>query len=82
MKASLLGPFSAARLRGGDPIAWAEAVGAVAADLAAAGCPLVEIEEPEAVAAAADAAIGRGARGRAGSRPRTSSPGESTCRSC
>lgn len=56
VKASLLGPFSAARLRGGDSIAWAEAVGAVAADLAAAGCPLVEVEEPEAVAAAADVA--------------------------
>ena len=38
-------------------MAWGEAVGAVAADLAAAGCPLVEIEEPEAVAAAADAAL-------------------------
>jgi len=57
VKATLLGPFSAARLHGGDPMAWGEAVGAVAADLAAAGCPLVEIEEPEAVAAAADAAL-------------------------
>jgi hypothetical protein len=54
VKASLLGPFSAARLDGGDPIAWAERVGAVAAGLAAAGCPLVEVEEPQAVAAAAD----------------------------
>ena len=68
VKATLLGPFSAARLRGGDPIAWGEAVGAVAADLAAAGCPLVEIEEPEAVAAAADAALRGGARRRAPSR--------------
>jgi hypothetical protein len=54
VKASLLGPFSAARLDGGDPIAWAERVGAVAAELAEAGCPLVEVEEPQAVAAAAD----------------------------
>src|SRR6478672_7178026 len=36
VKASLLGPFSTARLRGGNAIAWGEAVGAVAADLAAA----------------------------------------------
>jgi methionine synthase II (cobalamin-independent) len=57
VKASLVGPFSAARLRGGDSMAWGEVVGAVAADLAAAGCPLVEIEEPEAVAAAEDAAL-------------------------
>jgi hypothetical protein len=57
VKASLLGPFSAARLHGGDPTAWGERVGAVAAELAAAGCPLVEVEEPEAVAAAADDAL-------------------------
>lgn len=57
VKATLLGPFSAARQRSGDAIAWGEAVGAVAADLAAVGCPLVEVEEPDGVAAAADAAL-------------------------
>jgi len=60
VKASLLGPFSAARLHGGDPIAWAERVGVVAAELAVAGCAFVEIEEPEAVAAAADGALRTG----------------------
>jgi hypothetical protein len=53
VKASLLGPFSAARRLGGDTLAWAESVGAIAAELADAGCPLVEIDEPEAVAVAA-----------------------------
>jgi methionine synthase II (cobalamin-independent) len=56
VKASLLGPFSAARRHGGASLALAEAVGAVASALAAAGCPLIEIEEPEAVAAAGDGA--------------------------
>jgi hypothetical protein len=54
VKQSLLGPFSAARLTGDAPLARAESIGAVVADLAAAGCPLVEIEEPDAVGAAAD----------------------------
>jgi methionine synthase II (cobalamin-independent) len=54
VKASLLGPFSAARRHGGDALDLAESIGAVAAALAAAGCPLIEIEEPEAVGAAGD----------------------------
>jgi len=57
VKASLLGPFSAARLHGGAATSWGERMAAVAAELAAAGCPLVEVEEPEAVAAVADAAL-------------------------
>ena len=57
VKASLVGPFSAARLHGGDATSWGERVAAIAAELAAAGCPLVEIEEPEAVAAADDGAL-------------------------
>jgi methionine synthase II (cobalamin-independent) len=56
VKASLLGPFSAARRHGSASLDLAESVGAVASALAAAGCPLIEIEEPEAVAAAGDGA--------------------------
>jgi methionine synthase II (cobalamin-independent) len=54
VKQALIGPFTLAEGSGGDPLAHAEAVGAVAAGLAEAGCPLVEIEEPEAVSAARD----------------------------
>jgi hypothetical protein len=57
VKASLLGPFSASRRLGGDAVAWAENVGAVAAELAEAGCAFVEIDEPEAVAAAGSPAL-------------------------
>jgi methionine synthase II (cobalamin-independent) len=53
VKQTLLGPFSAARAVGGEPLAIAEELGAMVADLATAGCPIVEIEEPEAVAVAA-----------------------------
>jgi methionine synthase II (cobalamin-independent) len=52
VKQALLGPYSAARRGRGDPTALAESAGAIAAELASAGCPLVEIEEPEAVAIA------------------------------
>jgi methionine synthase II (cobalamin-independent) len=53
VKASLLGPFSASRRLGGDAAAWAETVGATVVDLGVAGGPLVEIDEPDGVAAAA-----------------------------
>ncbi|HEX5013600.1 MAG TPA: hypothetical protein VFV72_05500 [Candidatus Limnocylindrales bacterium] len=56
VKQALLGPFSTSRRDGGDPLAHAEAIGATAASLRAAGCPLVEIEEPEAAMAAGDPA--------------------------
>jgi methionine synthase II (cobalamin-independent) len=56
VKASLLGPLSAARRHGGASLALAEAVGAVASALAAAGCPLIEIEETEAHRIGADPA--------------------------
>jgi methionine synthase II (cobalamin-independent) len=59
VKQSLLGPFSSVRGSGGDATAIAEAVGAAAVGLADAGCPLVEIEEPAAVAAVADEAAAR-----------------------
>ena len=57
VKQALLGPFSAARAGGGDAAAIADELGALVGDLAAAGCPLVEIEEPDAVAAAADESL-------------------------
>jgi methionine synthase II (cobalamin-independent) len=57
VKQALLGPFSTARVGGGAALAIAEVLGALVVDLAAAGCPLVEIEEPEAVAAAGDEAL-------------------------
>jgi methionine synthase II (cobalamin-independent) len=53
VKQTLLGPFSAARAVSREPMAVAEELGALVADLAAAGCRIVEIEEPEAVAVAA-----------------------------
>jgi methionine synthase II (cobalamin-independent) len=54
VKQALLGPFSAARRSGGDATALAESAGSIAEALASAGCPLVEIEEPEAVAIAGE----------------------------
>ena len=54
VKQALLGPYSAARRTDGDALALAESAGAIAMTLAAAGCPLVEIEEPEAVGIAGD----------------------------
>jgi methionine synthase II (cobalamin-independent) len=54
VKQSLLGPFSAARRDSGDALERAEAVAAVVVALAEAGCPLVEIEEPDAAAIAGD----------------------------
>jgi methionine synthase II (cobalamin-independent) len=60
VKQALLGPFSAARRGGGDPLAHAEAIGGTAAALAAAGCQLVEIEEPEAAVGVNDPATATG----------------------
>lgn len=57
VKQALLGPFSTARVGGREALAISEVLGALVVDLAAAGCPLVEIEEPEAVAAAGDEAL-------------------------
>jgi hypothetical protein len=54
VKQSVLGPFSAGRRAGVDSTAVAEAVGALAVDLAGAGCLMLEIDEPGAVAAALD----------------------------
>ena len=58
VKQALLGPYSAGRRGGDDPIALAETAGALVVELASAGCPLVEVEEPEAVAIGDDAAEG------------------------
>jgi methionine synthase II (cobalamin-independent) len=58
VKQALLGPYSAARRVGADPTATAEELATLVVALAAAGCPLVEIEEPDAVAAATDGAMG------------------------
>jgi methionine synthase II (cobalamin-independent) len=55
VKQALLGPFTAARRGTGDPLALAEEIGSTAAALGAAGCPLIEIEEPEAALVAGDA---------------------------
>ena len=52
VKQSLLGPFSAAHRLGVSSSAMAEAIGAAVSGLAGAGCPLIEIEEPDAVIAA------------------------------
>jgi len=60
VKQALLGPYSAARRDGGHPLAYAEAIGATAAALGAAGCPFVEIEEPEAAVVAGDQAAAAG----------------------
>ncbi|MFL5726404.1 MAG: hypothetical protein ACJ77F_08700 [Chloroflexota bacterium] len=57
VKLALLGPYSAARRSGLEPLSAAEAVAEAVNRLAAAGCPFVEIEEPDAVAAAAAGAL-------------------------
>jgi hypothetical protein len=54
VKQALLGPFSAAVRSGDDALLLAETIGQTALALVEAGCPLVEIEEPEAVVAASD----------------------------
>jgi methionine synthase II (cobalamin-independent) len=56
VKQALLGPFTAARRSGEDAMLVAETIGQTVLALAEAGCPLVEIEEPEAVEAASDEA--------------------------
>jgi hypothetical protein len=53
-KAVLLGPFSSARSSGGEPLETADRLRATIVALAAAGCPLVEIAEPDALAIASD----------------------------
>ena len=53
-KAVLLGPYSSARLTGADGLETAERIRATILALAAAGCPLVEIAEPDALAIATD----------------------------
>jgi hypothetical protein len=55
-KAVLLGPFSSARATGGDSLEIADRLRATIVALAAAGCPLVEIAEPDALAIATDPA--------------------------
>ncbi|HEX2756612.1 MAG TPA: hypothetical protein VHM48_14180 [Candidatus Limnocylindrales bacterium] len=54
VKQVLLGPWSASRLDGGRPEAAAERLRPTILALAAAGCPLVEIAEPDAIAIADD----------------------------
>lgn len=63
VKQALIGPYSAAavagspaRRRSGETLARATALNALVRSLAAAGCPLIEIHEPSAVAIGADAA--------------------------
>ena len=56
VKAVLLGPYSSTRAAGGTPAEIAERVRSTIAALAAAGCPFVEIAEPDALAIATDPA--------------------------
>jgi methionine synthase II (cobalamin-independent) len=56
VKQALLGPYSAGRRDGRDPATVAETLQAMILALAAAGCPIVEIDEPAALAIATDAA--------------------------
>jgi len=56
VKAVLLGPYSAARRDGSDPVAAAEAARPIILALAAAGCALVEIAEPDVLPIASDPA--------------------------
>lgn len=56
VKAVLLGPYSAARRDGSDPAAVAEALRPMVVALAAAGCSIVEIAEPDALPIATDPA--------------------------
>ena len=55
-KAVLLGPFSSARSTDGHPLDTADRLRATIVALAAAGCPLIEIAEPDALAIATDPA--------------------------
>ncbi|MFL5769427.1 MAG: hypothetical protein ACJ765_05060, partial [Chloroflexota bacterium] len=48
VKLALLGPYSAARRSGLEQLRAADAVAEAVDRLAAAGCPFVEIEEPDA----------------------------------
>lgn len=57
VKQALLGPYSAARRVGADPTAIAEELATLVVALAEARCPLVEIDEPDAVDAATDEAM-------------------------
>jgi hypothetical protein len=54
VKALLLGPWSATRADGSDPEAAAEHLRGIVSALAAAGCPFIEIAEPDAGVIAAD----------------------------
>ena len=54
VKQALVGPFTAARRSGDDALLLAETIGQTVLTLAAAGCPLVEIDESDAVEAASD----------------------------
>ena len=56
VKAVLLGPYTAARRAGSNPVAAAEMLRATILALAAAGCPIVEIAEPDALPIATDQA--------------------------
>jgi hypothetical protein len=56
VKQVLLGPWSASRSGGGPPEAVAERLRPTILALAAAGCPLVEVAEPDALAIAGDPA--------------------------
>ena len=55
-KAVLLGPFSSARSTGAAAEQMADRIRATVVALAAAGCPIVEIAEPDALAIATDPA--------------------------
>ncbi|MEA2517925.1 MAG: Cobalamin-independent synthase, N-terminal domain, partial [Chloroflexota bacterium] len=54
VKQALVGPYSAGRRTGRDPAPLAESLRATILALAAAGCPIVEIDEADALAIAAD----------------------------
>ncbi len=56
VKQTLLGPFSAARVSGDRPEDLADRLRAVVLALAEAGCPFVEIDEPDALSVATDPA--------------------------
>lgn len=54
VKAEITGPYSAARASGSDPLVAVAAVRAEILELAAAGCPLVQVDEDGAVGIGAD----------------------------
>lgn len=63
VKQGLVGPYTSGRSVGGSArrrtaatLAWAETLNAALRDLAAAGCPLIEVHEPAAVAIGDDPA--------------------------